>query len=504
MISANDPHKLSAKAAGPHASHGAHSAKQLLCGKCGSMLTSSGWITPTLDEDDEALLQALAALQSLSKINEPRHLFKIATDFILAPLTGASRSASGSEDAHAVLVVSDEGLDPGSYRVTRRLVSTPHGRMMVEAFEDETQSPVLSGGVVGQLLKRRRPQIVRELRPKVDDPLAPDLEGFDECLVLPVFQAGRLTRRYLIFRDHWRDPDIAAVERGMLLAGFIETSISNMLSARTQEVLYRGLSIEMERVQRLQRHLLPKSHPERTWEWAESKRACPGVEVGMAYRPAERAGGDYFQLFPLSPERLGLLVADVSGHNADAAMIMSMVHAIARGDSPMRSGPGAALAHLNDRIHPLLMEGQFVTAAAVEIDLGTGKLRYATAAHPAPRLCRAARDGMGALTTALDQAGGGLIGLEVGMEFPQAEVDFGPGDRVVAYTDGLIDSLAGVHTGAKRAGEEHLDQHLAFLERLDAPGLCAALLDLAIGRDAREQIDDVTVVALGRALHAPA
>gem|GEM_PF-2218088 len=446
--------------------------------------------------DDEALLQALAAMQQLSKAGEPRHLFKLAADFILG--------ATGDDTAHAVLVVSDAGLGPGEFRVTRRLVSTPHRRMVVESFEDESVAPVLRGGVVASLLRKKRPELVREIELRAEDPLADELAGLGECLVLPVFHEGRVGRRYLVFRPRWGAVEVSGVERAMLLAGFIETSIANLQSARWIEAYARELSVQLERVSRQQKHLLPRAHSERPGRWAGVEEHCPGLDVGLAYRPAIRAGGDYFQFFPLpgldgstNSERLVTVVADVSGHSADAAMVMSMLHAILRGDAPLGAGPGAVLSHLNSRIHPLLMEGQFVTAAVLEIDPGAkggmGRVVYATGAHPPPRLVRS---GVGVLS--LEHANGGLIGLEPGMLFPEAEAEFRVGDRVLLYSDGLIDSLAqSSHLGSTNSVDQ-LDAHLTNLSHLDSEATCAELMHLSRGDGTGPAIDDITVVCVGR------
>jgi sigma-B regulation protein RsbU (phosphoserine phosphatase) len=447
-------------------------------------------------DEDDALLQALAAMQQMSKAGEPRQLFKFAADFILG--------STGDDAAHAVLVVSESGLSSGEFRVTRRLVSTPHRRLVVESFEDETTAPVLRGGIVGSMLRRKRPELVREIELRAEDPLAEELAGMAECLVLPVFHEGRVARRYLVFRQRWGALEVSSVERAMLLAGFVETSIANLQSARWIEAYAQELSVQLERVSRQQKHLLPRAHAERPGRWAGVEEHCPSLDVGLAYRPAIRAGGDYFQFFPLratdgaaSSERLVAVVADVSGHSADAAMVMSMLHAILRGDSPLDAGPGAVLSHLNSRIHPLLMEGQFVTAAVLEIDPGPagapGRVRYSTGAHPPPRLVRA---GVGVLS--LEHANGGLIGLEPGMVFPEAEAEFRIGDRVLIYSDGLIDSLASVMHIANANSVDLLDGHLTNLSHLDAEATCTELMLLARGEGSGPAIDDITTVCVGR------
>ena len=105
-----------------------------------------------------------------------------------------------------------------------------------------------------------------------------------------------------------------------------------------------------------------------------------------------RAGGDYYDFFPLPNDRLGVLIADASGHGAPAAVLMAVAHSIAhtRLEPPQR--PGEFLTYMNAHLTRRYTRptGNFMTAFYAVFDPANGTLSYASAGHNPPRLLRAA------------------------------------------------------------------------------------------------------------------
>jgi sigma-B regulation protein RsbU (phosphoserine phosphatase) len=147
--------------------------------------------------------------------------------------------------------------------------------------------------------------------------------------------------------------------------------------------------------------------------------------------------------------------------------------------------PGAVLRALNARMIRFL--GRFAmrfTAACWTLDLTSGELRWATAAHPP--LC-VVRDGhLVELET-----GGSFVGLAAEAEFPERVTTLRPGDLLVAYTDGLSEALDG--TG-KPLGERRLYDHIAAAAREGQP-VGRAALEAASAWAGRLQ-DDATLVVV--------
>ncbi len=90
-----------------------------------------------------------------------------------------------------------------------------------------------------------------------------------------------------------------------------------VLMQRLQEA-YEAADYEMKVVADIQRSLLPKKPPK-----------IPTLSVAAYYHTSNRAGGDYYDFFPLPDGQWGILIADVSGHGTPAAVLMAVMHSLA-------------------------------------------------------------------------------------------------------------------------------------------------------------------------------
>jgi serine phosphatase RsbU (regulator of sigma subunit) len=213
----------------------------------------------------------------------------------------------------------------------------------------------------------------------------------------------------------------------------------------------------------------------------------PGVELAVRYRPAEQhlmVGGDWYDAFPLSSGRIGLVIGDVVGHSLTAATVMGQLRSAAAALADGAADPGELLTRL-ERFAERLPAMTLCTLAYLDLDPATGMLRYANAGHPPPMILdpdRTVRPLAGALSLPL-----GVIGGEVR---PHGVVQLAAGCTVLLYTDGLVERR-----------HEHLDEGFSRLERalirragLGSEPLSDALLaDLLADRAAH---DDVALVCL--------
>ena len=214
-----------------------------------------------------------------------------------------------------------------------------------------------------------------------------------------------------------------AVEKAMLHGRLLESN---------------RLEHQLETAQHVQQRLLPSTSP-----------AVPGHELAGFCMPCARVGGDYFDYIPLRDGRLGLVVADVSGHDLPAALIMSAFRALVR--THLRSGhPLDEVARiLNRELPDFTTNNAFVTALLAVLDPERGQVRYVSCGHPPALHDRAAGD-----PGWLDR-GGPLLGVVDEAAFEIGEVDLDPGDQVVIFTDGIVEarSPAGAEFGADRLAE---------------------------------------------------
>jgi hypothetical protein len=221
--------------------------------------------------------------------------------------------------------------------------------------------------------------------------------------------------------------------------------------------------------------------------------ADPRYGVGAIYRPGVEmleVGGDWYDVFLVEPGVLALVVGDVVGRGLGAASAMGQLRSAVRAVAGPGVGPARLLERL-DRFVEQVEAAALATLAYAELDLATGVVRYACAGHPPPVLLPASGHGQlvwGGRSTPLGTYGQG--------ERNQAELRLGTGDRLLLYTDGLVerrdraldDGLAALVVAVAAAGGERLtDAVRAIADDLlrDERGrddVCLLLLEWTGGR----------------------
>jgi serine phosphatase RsbU (regulator of sigma subunit) len=172
----------------------------------------------------------------------------------------------------------------------------------------------------------------------------------------------------------------------------------------------------------------------------------PGIEMGYQYRSATelaKIGGDFFDLLDLGNNMVGLIIGDVSGKGLDAAAITYIVKSTLRAYAYLDSNPASVLARTNEAVKRQIKDGQFITAIYATIDISTGVVEFASAGHPDPFLCTSGNCEMIAACRNLP------LGILSGMEFESSKIMLKQEDKLILYTDGLIE--------AKRNGELFTD-----------------------------------------------
>jgi phosphoserine phosphatase RsbU/P len=255
------------------------------------------------------------------------------------------------------------------------------------------------------------------------------------------------------------------------LCSHIAVAVQNARRFHDEREQRAVMTREAEEARSIQQALLPRSSP-----------LIPGFRVSGLSISAGAIGGDWYDFIPLSEGRWGLVLADVSGKGAAAALLMSATRGMLRSLAQTGCGPAEVLTRLNNLMVEDFPSGRFVTMVYAELDPSTRKLRLASAGHLPPLL-------VGPDSHRWIKTEHGLpLGITTS-KFSETEVTLEPQSRLAIYSDGITE--AGLDSG-EEYGSERL---LAQLRSPDASleGLLANVRKFVNGTGLR---DDATAILI--------
>jgi len=240
----------------------------------------------------------------------------------------------------------------------------------------------------------------------------------------------------------------------------------------------RLISIENELAiaREIQSSILPSSVPK-----------VKNLRIAAAYHPMTAVAGDFYEFIPVDQNRVGFLVADVSGHGVPAALIAAMIKVAVQSVVSRADDPREVLRGLSHTLAGQL-RGQFITAAYLWIDMECHRALYSAAGHP-PLLHW--RDG------ALEpiESNGLLFGIAQDTDYPVREMPLSSGDRFLLYTDGITEP-------ENALGESFGDSKLEQVVRNNQSRPPSALSDQLLSEIRRwqsaatTQEDDMTLIVI--------
>jgi sigma-B regulation protein RsbU (phosphoserine phosphatase) len=323
------------------------------------------------------------------------------------------------------------------------------------------------------------------------DVLMPDMDGYEVCRQLKlgpetrdipvIFLTGQIhvdeeTRGFDVGAvDYIHKPFSPAVVKARVQTHLVLRGIREQLA---QQLL--TIQKELETARQIQLSILPSEIPK-----------IEGLDIAARYVPMTSVAGDFYDFIVVDEKRIGILVADVSGHGMPAALIASMLKIALSAQEAHAADPAQVLLGLNQALCGKFQH-HYVTAAYLFMDMQKRTLTYAGAGHPPLLLSGGSSKGVRAV-----MENGMFLGRFPFATYSSVELPLNAGDRALLYTDGIPETTnpAGIEFGSGC-----LKQFLAAEQSTSADHFAGQLLEelsrWSARRCADELDDDITMVAI--------
>ncbi|HEY8751737.1 MAG TPA: SpoIIE family protein phosphatase, partial [Tepidisphaeraceae bacterium] len=263
-----------------------------------------------------------------------------------------------SVDVRRALAVSSAGLSAPQYRIVHNVESNDATGAVSTADE------LRHGGLLAEFLNRGDIQNIPNFAPDASDPAFDLLRGGGSLIAFPLFDEGVGVGLVVVLCSSPNPQDPSQLCALATMTSLLGRAIESQKLANQLGYTCRALDSELKAAADVQCWLLP------------SLPKFDNVNIATSYQTARYSSGDYYDLGRLPDGRLGVLIADVSGKGAAAAVLMAVLRSIVHDqvDRTASTGPAAVLDYANDRLCALGLSerGAFVTAFCGILDPVTG------------------------------------------------------------------------------------------------------------------------------------
>ncbi|MDQ7779648.1 MAG: SpoIIE family protein phosphatase [Planctomycetota bacterium] len=244
----------------------------------------------------------------------------------------------------------------------------------------------------------------------------------------------------------------------------------------------KALEHELNIATEIQQNLLPKRLPK-----------IAGYDIFATYKPSKEVGGDYFDFIQIDEDNLGIIVADVSGKGIPGSMVMTMARSLIRMEAERNLSTSDTLIKVNRILARDIRRGMFVTCIYMILNARNKTLLVSSAGHNPMVLWRQATN-----KHELINPSGIALGFDKGPLFErnikQLLVELNDGDRFLAYTDGVVESMS---PESEEFGEDKFYEMITQFARKESSDLINTIVEaVELHQGKAPQHDDITIVTV--------
>lgn len=432
---------------------------------------------------------------------EHLHMFTITASRIAQAIENARLYARTARQAHALEVQNEISvelasildLDPLLERVgqlLRRLIDYQMFSIMLLDEKGETlitryawrfgysHAPMrripINSGLVGAAVREWRPINVPDVTK--DSRYLPMNQETSSELVVPLFYKGRTIG--VLDLEHTRPGFFNEEHERMLitLGAQVAIAIENARLYQAVRRQERQLELDLAMAREVQLRLLPSTLPKHA-----------NAELAVRFLPARTIGGDLYDFLDYGPGRTGIMLGDVSGKAAPAALFAALASGIMRSSAAHHPEPAQMLAQLNAALQERRLESQYVTMLFAVWNDERRVLQVSNSGAVQPVLCHGGE-------TATIHAEGFPLGLFPDVTYDELNVETEPGDVIVFVSDGILDAENELE---EMYGQERLSPLLCGNRNKPAQVIAETILaDVTRFQGTHERFDDETIIVL--------
>jgi len=332
----------------------------------------------------------------------------------------------------------------------------------------------ISTGLVGAAVREWRPINVPDV--SKDPRYLPTNPETKSELIVPLFYKGRIIG--VLDLEHTRSAFFNEEHERMLitLASQIAIAIENARLYQAVRRQERQLERDIAMAREVQLRLLPAEAPSHTH-----------AEMAVRFLPARSIGGDLYDFLEYGSDRTAIVLGDVSGKAAPAALFAALVSGIMRAAAAQKPGPAQMLALLNDALQERKLDSQYVTMLFALWSDEARTLQVANSGAVQPICCRSGE-------SLPVKAEGFPLGMFPNVAYDEIGIAAQPGDVIVFTSDGIQDAE---NEKDEMYGQDRLAGLLCSVRGLPALEIADAILaDVTRFQGAHDRFDDETIIVL--------
>lgn len=418
-----------------------------------------------LNEKNERLRRAVDELSTLNELALDIG-GSVDSEEIMQKIISRSIRSVGAEQGDITLV--DEKKEKTAETLVRSMVSS-----------SEHSAVHLNRNLLGWMQIHKKPLMIND---PVNDDRFQNVqweESIHSLLSAPLMVLSRLIGILTIYNKKEASDFTDQDQRLISIIATQSAQIVENARLHEEEQALKKMQHEVELAAKIQKQLLPDEQPE-----------IAGYELCGRNVTARSVGGDYYDFLQLNDNKWAICLGDVSGKGMPASLLMSNLQALLRGQVIYKPSPGQLLKNANRQFYQSTNTEKFVTFFLGILDTESHTFHYSSAGHDYPYLLHTDN------TYTQLKTGGLPLGVMDNQDYEEETIDMKPGDKLVIFSDGIIDSR---NKNDEMFGEKRLEQLLLKENKNTGKELMDNTFSESIEHTENQQpFDDMTMVVLSR------